>query len=157
MHLTRKTVALSVLLAVPVILSCRTAGGPAVVHAADACAAPDTNNKANQAQSMVDQKKYGEAEGPARDALAACPGHAQAAKALGAALIAQKKYDDAVSRLEGVVAANGSAAYAYYWLGHAYYNKKQNDKMARNFDKFLQLSPNAPEAASVRQLLAGIR
>jgi tetratricopeptide (TPR) repeat protein len=157
MQLTRNSVVLTALLAVPVILSCRTAGGPAVAYAADACSAPETKNKAGQAQGLVDQKKFAEAEGPARDALVACPGHADAAKALGAALVGQKKYDDAISRLEAVVAANGNAPYAYYWLGHAYYNKKQNDKMARNFDKFLQLSPSAPEAASVRQLLAGIR
>ncbi len=142
---------------VVVFLACRSASSPAVALAADPCSAPETQSKAVQAATLVSQNKLAEAEGPAKDALGACPGHAQAAQALGAALVGEKKYDEAVSRLEAVVAAKSDVAYAYYWLGHAYYNKKQADKMARNFDKFLQLAPNAPEAPAVKQLLAGIR
>ncbi len=139
------------------LIACRSASAPPVALAADPCSAPETQSKASQAASLVGQQKFAEAEGPAKEALAACPGHAQAAQALGAALVAQKKYDEAISRLEAVVAAKGDVAYAYYWLGHAYYNKKQTDKMTRNFDKFLQLAPNSAEAATVKQLLAGIR
>jgi tetratricopeptide (TPR) repeat protein len=109
------------------------------------------------AATLARQKKFGEAEAAAKAALEANPTHELAVAALGEALVAQKKYDDAIARMEAALAKNGDLAYAHYWLGHANYNKRQTDKMLRHFDRFLQLAPNAPEAASVRQLLAGIR
>jgi tetratricopeptide (TPR) repeat protein len=113
--------------------------------------------RAYLAASLAKQGKYGEAEGPAKEALQANPTHDVAVAALGESLVKQKKYDEAISRLESAVAARGDLAYGYYWLGHAYYNKKQTDKMLRAFDRFLQLAPKAPEAPTVQQLLAGIR
>jgi tetratricopeptide (TPR) repeat protein len=113
--------------------------------------------KAYLAGSLAKQKKYGEAEAAAGAALAASPTHEVAVAALGESLVGQKKYDDAIARLEAAVGKKGDLAYGFYWLGHAYYNKKQTDQMLRAFDRFLQLAPKAPEAPAVQQLLAGVR
>lgn len=104
--------------------------------------------------SLARQQKFAEAEAPANSALAADPVHAVAAEGLGQSLVGQKKYDDAVNRLSGVLAAKNDVAYAYYWRGMAYYNKRQPDRMVGDFEAFLRLAPQAPEAATVRQLLA---
>jgi tetratricopeptide (TPR) repeat protein len=109
------------------------------------------------AASLVKQKKYVEAEAPGIAALSADPAHALGAAALGEALVSLRKYDDAVNRMSGVVAAKPDVAYAYFWRGQAYYAKKMPDKMVADFNIFLTLAPNAPEAQTVRSLLASLR
>lgn len=104
--------------------------------------------------SLARQQRFAEAEAPASSALAANPTHSVAVEGLGQALVGQKKYDDAIARLSAVLAAKSDLAYAYYWRGMAYYNKKQPDKMIGDFESFLRLAPQAPEAATVRQLLS---
>lgn len=128
-----------------------------VQAAADACSASDTQAKASQAQGLVQQRKFAEAEGLAKAALAACPTHAGGAAALGAALVGQGKHDEAIDRMSAVIRAKADVAYAYLWRGQAYYGKKQPDKMVGDFEAFLKLAPSAPEAASVKQLLAGLK
>lgn len=107
--------------------------------------------------SLAKQKKYGEAEPPARAAVEALPTHPVAVAAIGEALVGQRKLDDAVSRMSAAIGARDDLAYAYFWRGQAYAGKKQTDKMVADFEKFLELAPNAPEAPTVRQLLASLR
>lgn len=115
------------------------------------------------AASLDKQKKYPEAEGPAKAALAADPQQSVAAAALGESLVGQKKYDEAIARLGSFIGGmkdaqnKSAAAYAFFWRGQAYYAKKQPDKMVADFETFLKLAPNAPEAATVKQLLASLR
>ena len=112
---------------------------------------------AYRAASMAKQKKLAAAEPEAKAAVDALPTHDVAVAALGESLVGLKKYDEAVTRLSATLANKEDIAYAHYWLGHAYYNKKQTDKMILHFDRFLKLAPKAPEAVSVQQLLAGLR
>jgi tetratricopeptide (TPR) repeat protein len=104
--------------------------------------------------ALARQQRFAEAEAPASSALAANPTHAVAVEGLGQSLVGQKRYDDAIARMSAALAAKSDLAYAYYWRGMAYYNKRQPDKMVGDFENFLKLSPQAPEAAAVRQLLA---
>ena len=113
--------------------------------------------KAYLAASQAKQKKYGEAEAAAKAALADRPTDEIAVAALGDSLVGQKKYDEAIDRLGAAIKGRADLAYAYYWRGHAYYNKKQPDRMVGDFETFLKLAPKAPEANSVRQLLAGLK
>jgi tetratricopeptide (TPR) repeat protein len=115
------------------------------------------------AASLVKQKKYAEAEGPAKAALAADPQQSTAAAALGESLASLKRYDEAIQRMSSFISGTkdaqdkSGAAYAFFWRGQAYYAKKQPDKMVADFETFLKLAPNAPEAATVRQLLASFK
>ncbi len=130
---------------------------PGSALAQDPCAQPQVAQQASQARSLVQQKKFVEAEAPARQALASCATHSDAVHALGGSLVGQKRFDDAIAAMSGAISAKPDVAYAYLWRGHAYYNKKQPDKMIVDFETFLRLAPNAPEAASVKQLMAGIK
>ena len=112
---------------------------------------------AYRAASMAKQKKHAAAEPEAKAAVEALPTNDVAVAALGESLVGLKKYDEAATRLEAALAKREDIAYAHYWLGHTYYNKKQTDKMILHFDRFLKLAPKAPEAVSVQQLLAGLR
>jgi tetratricopeptide (TPR) repeat protein len=109
------------------------------------------------AGALARQKKYAEAEAPARAALEASPVHEVAVAALGESLVGQKKHDPAIERMSAAIAAKGDLAYAYFWRGQAYYAKKQTDKMVGDFETFLRLAPKAPEAATVEQLLASLK
>ena len=110
------------------------------------------------AAALAKQGKFAQAEGPANVALGEVPAHALAAAALGESLVGLTRYDDAIARMTSVVGADKNVAYAYYWRGQAYYRKRQNpDRMVTDFEAFLKLAPDAPEAAAVRQLLSALR
>lgn len=113
--------------------------------------------KAYLAAARAKQKKWGEVEAPASAALAEVAAQPVAAGALGEALVALARYDDAVARMSAVLGADQGVAYAYYWRGQAYYKKKQPSRMVGDFESFLKLAPQAPEAESVRQLLSALR
>jgi tetratricopeptide (TPR) repeat protein len=113
--------------------------------------------KAYLAASLAKQGKYVDAEAPAKAVLADSPTQEMAVAALGDSLVGQKKYDEAVTRMGAAIGAKASLAHAYYWRGQAYYKKSQPDKMVADFETFLRLAPRAPEAATVQQLLAGLR
>jgi tetratricopeptide (TPR) repeat protein len=127
------------------------------VFAQDPCTSPAVTGAASQAKSLVAQKKYADAQGPARQALASCPTQADAVSALGESLVATKQYDPAITAMNEALAKKSDLAYPYLWRGYSYYSKKQTDKMVGDFETFLRLAPNAPEAAAVRQLLSGIK
>ncbi len=115
------------------------------------------------AACLAKQRKNAEAEAVAKSALVSSPVHPIAASALGQSLVAQEKHDEAIQRLTQVIDARENAAnradtaYAFFWRGQAHYKKSQPDKMVADFEVFLRLAPQAPEAGTVRQLLAGVR
>jgi tetratricopeptide (TPR) repeat protein len=124
--------------------------------AGDPCTDPGNAAKANDALSKARAKNYAAADAGANAVLGACPTHAVATQAMGQSLVAQKKYDDAIARLTTSIGAKPDLAYAYLWRGYAYYYKRQPDKMVGDFQTFLRLQPTAPEASTVKQLLASL-
>ncbi len=85
------------------------------------------------------------------------PGNAVAAEALGEALVGLNKAGEAIPALTAVLAARSDVAYAYYWRGKAYNLTNQTARMVDDFQHFLQLAPQAPEAGTVRQLLQALK
>ena len=126
-----------------------------LLAAADPCAGPNPN--ADQALSLARSQKYVEAEAAANAVLGTCPTQPVAVAALGQSVVAQKRYDDAVAKMTSAISAKRDLAYAYLWRGYAYYYKKQPDRMVGDFETFLKLAPAAPEANTVKQLLASIK
>lgn len=125
--------------------------------APDPCADPALGAKAATAQGLARQKKFVEAEAPAREVLAACATHPVGIAALGESLVGQKRYDDAIASLSAALGLKADPAYAYLWRGYAYYYKKQPDRMVGDFETFVKLAPTAPEAAAVKQQLAALK
>jgi tetratricopeptide (TPR) repeat protein len=120
-------------------------------------AASGTEASAYLAAALAKQKRWGDAEGPANAALGADGGHPVAAEALGAALVGQGKWDDAVARMSGVLGKRSDVAYAYYYRGQAYHKKKEIARMVEDYQTFLRLAPNAPEAPQVKVLLGSLK
>ena len=113
--------------------------------------------RAYLAASRVRLGRYAEAEAPALESLRADPAEPVAAAALGEALVAQGKLDEAIERLSAAVEAAPSLPYTRYWRGQAYQRRKQVARMVEDYEAFLRLAPNAPEAPAVRVLLDGLR
>ncbi len=112
--------------------------------------------KAYLAASLAKQKKHPEAEVLAKGVLESRPTDEIAVAALGSALLGQDKNDEAIERLTGAIQAEPKLAYAYYWRGQAYNNKKKVSSMASDFQMFLKLAPKAPEVKLVQAVLAGL-
>ena len=119
--------------------------------------AKGTEADAYKAAALVKQKKYEEAEAPARAAASAEPSNEIAVTAVGESLVHLKKYDDAVDILSASIKAEPDMAYAYFWRAQAYQGQKKVDRMMQDFDTFLKLAPKAPEAAAVRQTLSALK
>ncbi len=119
--------------------------------------------KAYLAACQARQRKFAEAEITAKAVLEQSPTHRVAVAGLGQSLVGQGKHDEAIERLSAAITATEGAenktdaAYAFFWRGQAHYKKGQADKMVADFELFLKLVPEAPEANTVRQLLAGVR
>ena len=101
--------------------------------------------------------RHGEAEAEAKAALAVDPIQAVAVRALGEALVKQEKLDEAIARMSAALGAKPDLAYAYYWRGQAYQRNKQIARMVEDYQHFLKLAPDAPEAPALKVLLAGLR
>lgn len=67
--------------------------------------------------------------------------------------VLQKKNSEAIKELEKAIKLDEKNAYAYYYLGLAYYQAGQADKAVTALKMFLQLQPNAPEAPRAKQLV----
>jgi tetratricopeptide (TPR) repeat protein len=120
-------------------------------------AASGLEAKAYLAATLARLKKHEEAEAQAKAALAENAVHPVAVAALGESLVGQQKLDEAVDRLSSALQAQADLAYAYYWRGQAYQLKKQVARMVEDYQNFLKLAPDAPEAPAIKVLLAGLR
>jgi tetratricopeptide (TPR) repeat protein len=109
------------------------------------------------AGSLAKQRKYADAEAPAKAALEANGTHEIAVAALGASLVGQGKFDETVGRLSAALAARADLAYAYYWRAQAFQQQRKADRMVADYEAFLRLAPKASEAATVQQFLATLQ
>lgn len=120
-------------------------------------AAAGTEARAYLAATLERLARHGEAEAEAKAALEADPAHPVAVAALGESLVMQSKLDEAITRMSTALESRSDLAYAYYWRGQAYQRNKQIARMAEDYQAFLKLQPDAPEAPALKVLLAGLR
>lgn len=113
--------------------------------------------KAYLAGCLARLSRHAEAETQAKAVLTDDPVQPIAVAALGESLVGQQKHDEAVERLSAALKAKADLAYAYYWRGQAYQSKKQVARMVEDYQSFLKLAPEAPEAPALKVLLAGLR
>ena len=66
-------------------------------------------------------------------------------------------YSGAAEAFEAAQTHAPAFAYAYYYGGQAQSRLERPDRMAINFERFLQLAPDAPEARRVQSLMRSVR
>ena len=69
----------------------------------------------------------------------------------------REDYAAAAAAFEQVTTYAPAFAYGYYYGGQANSRIDRPDQMAINFERFLQLAPEAPEAPRVQSLLRSVR
>lgn len=119
--------------------------------------AETTEARAYLAATLARLERWGEAETEARAVLEVDPVQPLAVPALGQALVMQEKLDEAIARMSTALAAKNDLAYAYYWRGQAYHRTKQIARMVDDYQAFLRLQPEAPEAPALKVLLGSLR
>lgn len=113
--------------------------------------------KVGLARAQMDQKKYDPAQANLEEAAKINPGNADIHVYRGKLEILRGDNAAAVEHLQKAIEMDPKNAYAHYYAGTAYSKTGRPDKVVSEFQTFLKLAPNAPEAAKVRSLLRGIR
>jgi tetratricopeptide (TPR) repeat protein len=120
-------------------------------------AGPAPEARAWLAATLVRLARHPEAVTEANAVLAANPVHPRAVAALGEALVMQGQLDPAVARMSAALEKKNDLAYAYYWRGQAHQRKQQVARMVDDYQAFLRLEPEAPEAPALKVLLASLQ
>ncbi len=72
----------------------------------------------------------------------------------GVYFLQQERYPEAIKELEKAMSLDAKNAYAFYYAGLAYYKTSQGEEAMDALKMFLQLYPDAPEAAKAREIIA---
>ena len=113
--------------------------------------------RAYLAATLVRLERPAEAEVEARAVLEGDAVQPVAVAALGEALVMQEKLEETISRMSSALEAKNDLAYAYYWRGQAHHRTKQIARMVDDYQAFLTLKPDAPEAPALKVLLSSLR
>lgn len=99
------------------------------------------------------EKRYAEAEREFTEALKLRPDFALAANNLGFNYYKQEKFVEAARWFEKAIAMDPSRAIAYCNLGDAFRRAGDPEKSRKAFTTYLELAPNAPNAAYAREMM----
>lgn len=107
------------------------------------------------AEVLKESGATGEALTELRTAVAADPSHVSARFRLAVALRQEGHVDEAITEYENVLSLDPSLPEVYYNLAVLFLNEKQQpEAAAQNFRRFLELSPDSPQAERVRSWLS---
>jgi len=115
-------------------------------------------SRLNLGIALLEAKQFGEAEAQLREASKRNANSATAHMYLGIALLRSNKFDEAEKEL--LVATEANAAQlgmANYYLGGLYWRKHDYQRAVEQLEKYLQLTPNAPDAERVRGTIKDLR
>ena len=113
--------------------------------------------KVGLARVSMEQKDYDKARAYLDEAAANNADNLDVYLYRGKLALHREDYTAAASELEKAVEMNPEAAYAHYYSALAYNKLKRPDRMVSEFQVFLKLAPDAPEANKVRSLLRSVR
>jgi tetratricopeptide (TPR) repeat protein len=120
--------------------------------------APESDSvKVAQARVSIEAQQLERAESLLGDAASINKDNPEIALYMGAIKLAQRNYQGAVNDLNTALSMKTTNPYAHYYAGLAWNGLKKPDRMVDNFQAFLRLAPDAPEAARVRSLLRAVR
>jgi Flp pilus assembly protein TadD len=118
----------------------------------------------NKGILLFQQQKDEEAEKALLKAQELKPGEPKSKEVLGniyfekaKALLQADKVDEAIEKLNLSLSYNPNYSYTHYLLGYAYTKKGTKDEAIQQFEAFLQLEPNAPQAAKVKEILDSLK
>ena len=115
-------------------------------------------SRLNLGIALLEAKHEKEAEEQLRESVKQNNNVPSAHMYLGIALLRLNKFDEAQKELEVATAVNAShLSMANYYLGGIYWRKQDYVRAAEQLEKYLQFSPNAPDAERVRATIKDLR
>lgn len=115
-------------------------------------------SRLNLGIALLEAKQFGEAEEQLREASKRNGNSATAHMYLGIALLRTNKFDEAEKELLLATEANAAQlGMANYYLGGLYWRKHDYQRAVEQLEKYLQLTPNAPDAERVRGTIKDLR
>jgi tetratricopeptide (TPR) repeat protein len=115
-------------------------------------------SRLNLGIALLEARQFGEAEEQLREALKRNSSSATAHMYLGIALLRLNKFDEAEKELVVATGANANQlSMANYYLGGLYWRKHDYQHAVEQLEKYLQLTPNAPDAERVRGTIKDLR
>ena len=115
-------------------------------------------SRLNLGIALLEAKQFSEAEEHLREAVKGNPTAPTAHMYLGIALLRLSKYEEAEKELLVATTANASQlAMANYYLGGLYWRKQDYPRAVEQLEKYLALTPNAPDAERVRTTIKDLR
>jgi tetratricopeptide (TPR) repeat protein len=115
-------------------------------------------SRLNLGIALLESKQFAPAEEQLREALKRNNNSATGHMYLGIALVRQTKFDEAEKEL--LIAAQPNSAQlsmANYYLGGIYWRKQDYPRAVEQLEKYLLLTPNAPDAERVRATIKDFR
>jgi Flp pilus assembly protein TadD len=108
--------------------------------------------------ALLEARQFNEAEEQLREALKQNPNLPTAHMYLGITLLRLSKFDEAEKELLIATEANVSQlGMANYYLGGLYWRKHDYPRAIEQLEKYLQSTPNAPDAERVRSTIKDLR
>jgi len=119
---------------------------------------PEATFRAFSGLGEIDLKKgdFGAAQGHFRQALEISPKDEAAAYNVGEVFFSNQQIDEAVKYFELAVQIKKDWSKPYLKLGYVYLNKGDFAKSLENFNIFIQMDPENPEVAQVKNVMAAI-
>jgi tetratricopeptide (TPR) repeat protein len=108
------------------------------------------------ARALMMQEKLDAANEELDQAATAVENNSELHRTRGMILLKRERYANAAGELKKAVEIDPKDAYAHYYYGMANSRLRKTDLMVKHFQIFLELAPEAPEAAKVRSLLKSL-
>lgn len=120
---------------------------------------PDAfQSRLNLGIALLEARQFNDAEGQLREAVKKNGNSATSRMYLGIALVRLNKFDDAEKELlVATEAKSNQLSMANYYLGGLYWRKQDYPRAVEQLEKYLLLSPNAPDAERVRGTIKDLR
>ncbi|MEO8592624.1 MAG: tetratricopeptide repeat protein [Candidatus Solibacter sp.] len=109
---------------------------------------PGGDSKLALARMYIEQKDFDKAEELLKDAEGENLNYVR-----GLLQLNRQQYKEAAASLESFLQNHPNHPYAHYYAGLAYNGAKRPDKMLTQFEMFMRIKPDAPEAKKVRAVL----
>jgi tetratricopeptide (TPR) repeat protein len=110
-----------------------------------------------RADAEMAQKSYDAAIADYQKLLAASPDDMDIAFQMGQAQYYKDNYSEAINYLKKVADARPQDPQVHYFAGWVYYKLKQYDQTIREFEIYVKLCPDCPEAAKIKEILRSLK
>ena len=110
-----------------------------------------------RADAQMAQKNYDGAIADYQKLLAGSPNDIDMMYQVGLAQYYKENYSESINYLKKVSDARPQDPQVHYFAGWVYYKQKQYDQTIREFEIYVKLCPDCPEAPKIKEILRSLK